>query len=140
MGLIRSGNTNLTPFSSDDSLTNYLWPIAAEMIKTAIENDQNLTIEGCYIPYNFADYFSQEYLKNIKHYWLVLSENYIKNNFDKIQKFASIVEKRLDDSDCTIESVLKDNQDILALVKKHNLNYIFIENDYEQSILKGILK
>ena len=39
MGLIRSGNTDLTPMDDDDKLTAYLWPIVREMIKTAIEND-----------------------------------------------------------------------------------------------------
>ena len=36
MELIRSGNTNLTP-EDDDALTEYLWPIVREMIKTAVE-------------------------------------------------------------------------------------------------------
>ena len=49
MGLIRSGNTELTPMSNDIALTAYLWPIVREMIKTAIENRQNLIVEGCYI-------------------------------------------------------------------------------------------
>ena len=53
MGLIRSGNTDLTPLSSDLKLTEYLWPIVCEMIKTAIENKQNLIVEGCYIPHNW---------------------------------------------------------------------------------------
>ena len=42
MGLIRSGHTELTAFSDDAKLTQYLWPIVREMIKTAIENKQNL--------------------------------------------------------------------------------------------------
>ena len=46
MGLIRSGNTHLTPLSGTDGLTAYLWPVVREMIKTAIENSQNLIIEG----------------------------------------------------------------------------------------------
>lgn len=52
MGLIRSGNTELTAFD-DDKLTGYLWPIAREMVKTAVENGQNLTVEGCYIPFDW---------------------------------------------------------------------------------------
>lgn len=52
MGLIRSGNTSLTP-EDDEQLEKYLWPIIREMIKTAIENNQNLIIEGCYIPFNW---------------------------------------------------------------------------------------
>lgn len=58
MGLIRSGNTELTPLSNDSELTEYLWPIVREMIKTAIENGQNLIIEGCYIPFDWKKEFS----------------------------------------------------------------------------------
>ena len=36
MGMIRSGKTNLTP-GDDDALTDELWPIVREMIKTARE-------------------------------------------------------------------------------------------------------
>ena len=46
MGLIRSGSTTLTP-EDDDALTDYLWPVIREIIKTAIENSQNL-IEGAH--------------------------------------------------------------------------------------------
>ena len=61
MGLIRSGNTKLTPMSDDKDLTAYLWPIVREMIKTAIENKQNLIIEGCYIPFDWQKAFDSEY-------------------------------------------------------------------------------
>ena len=56
MGLIRSGNTSLTPLD-DDALTDYLWPIVMEMIKTAIENRQNLIVEGCYVPFDWRKDF-----------------------------------------------------------------------------------
>ena len=52
MGLIRSGNTVLTP-EDDESLTGYLWPIVREIMKTVIENQQNLIVEGCYIPFDW---------------------------------------------------------------------------------------
>ena len=47
MGLILSGYTKLT-LENDKELTDYMWPIIREMIKTAIENKQNLIIEGTY--------------------------------------------------------------------------------------------
>ena len=72
MGLIRSGNTKLTPMSDDSELTEYLWPIVKEMIKTAIENEQNLIVEGCYIPPYWKEDFSLDYLKHIKFYCLVM--------------------------------------------------------------------
>lgn len=66
MGLIRSGNTELTPLSNDSELTEYLWPIVREMIKTAIENGQNLIIEGCYIPFDWKKDFSVDHLGEYK--------------------------------------------------------------------------
>ena len=68
MGLIRSGNTDLTPMSTDEELTAYLWPIIREMIKTAIENQQNLIVEGCYIPFDWKKDFDSEYLEHIQYY------------------------------------------------------------------------
>lgn len=134
MGLIRSGNTKLTPISDDADLTAYLWPIVCEIIKTAIENKQNLVVEGCYIPFNWKDYFQKEYLDNIKHYCLVMSEKYIRKNFADIKKYASVIENRVDDSYCTLESVLEDNKDVLSLAKKYKINYILIDDDYKIDI------
>ena len=133
MGLIRSGNTDLTPMSDDKELTAYLWPIVREMIKTAIENKQNLIVEGCYIPFDWQKDFDAEYLENIRYYCLVMSEEYIKNHFADIKTYANVIEARIDD-DCTIESVLADNAQILALAQKHNVNYILIEDKYEIDI------
>ena len=130
MGLIRSGYTELTPMD-DDKLTDYLWPIVREMIKTAIENDQNLTVEGCYIPFDWEKDFDDNYLKDIRYYCLIMSENYINGHFDDIKKYASVIENRLDDSWCTKESVLEDNKTVLSLAKKHNVNYILIDKEYE---------
>ena len=134
MGLIRSGHTALTPMSDDADLTAYLWPIIREMIKTAIENNQNLVVEGCYIPFDWAKEFEKEYLDNIKYYCLVLSGNYIKKHFNDIKKYANVIENRLNDEDCTIESVLADNARILELAQMHNVNYVFIDDKYEIDI------
>ena len=133
MGLIRSGNTELTPMDDND-LTEYLWPIVREMIKTAIENKQNLVVEGCYIPFDWQKDFDKEYLDNIKYYCLIMSEKYIKNHFANIKKYANVIENRLDDECCTIESIVADNAEVLSLAQKHNVNYILIEDKYEINI------
>ena len=130
MGLIRSGNTTLTPMD-DDKLTDYLWPIVREMVKTAIENKQNLIVEGCYIPFDWALDFSDDYLKDIKYYCLVMSEKYINAHFDDIKGYASVIERRIDDGWCTKESVLEDNANNLRLAQKHGVNYILIDDKYE---------
>ena len=133
MGLIRSGNTELTPMD-DNELTEYLWPIVREMVKTAIENKQNLIVEGCYIPFDWQKDFEHEYLENIKYYCLIMSEEYIKNHFSDIKKYASVIENRGDDTDCTLESVLADNLEVLVLAREYNVNYILIDDNYEINI------
>ena len=65
MGLIRSGNTELTP-EDDDALTEYLWPVVREMVKTVVENKQNLIVEGCYIPFDWRQDFDERYLPSIR--------------------------------------------------------------------------
>ena len=129
MGLIRSKNTDLTPLSEDKELTAYLWPIVCEMIKTAVENSQNLIVEGCYIPPNWQEDFEQKYLKNIKFYCLIMTEKYIKSHFEDIKKYANVIENRLCD-DCDFEELIKDNKENLSLCQKYNSNYILIDDDY----------
>lgn len=133
MGLIRSGNTNLTPLSNDDMLTSYLWPIVKEMIKTAIENKQNLIVEGCYVPFDYEKDFNEEYLRHIKYYCLVMSKKYILNHFDEIKKYENIIENRLT-CDVTIDGLIEDNEKILALANEHKVKYILIDDKYEINI------
>jgi hypothetical protein len=133
MGLIRSGQTNLTP-CDDELLTDYLWPIVREMIKTAIENHQNLIVEGCYIPFGWADGFEKDYLEQIRYVCLILSEKYIDNHFDQIRAHASDVEQRLDDSGLSMEELIADNLRNLELCRKYGCEYILIDDAYHVTL------
>jgi len=133
MGLIRSGYTSLTP-ENDDELIDYLWPVVREIVKTAIENKQNLIVEGCYIPFDWSRDFDRKYLEHIKYYCLVMSEKYLKNHFADIKRYASAIENRLDDEWCTLESALEDNARFLELAQKFGVNYILIDDKYEIDI------
>ena len=135
MGLIRSGNTDLTP-EDDDKLTDYLWPVAREMIKTAIENCQNLIIEGCYIPLNWRKDLDEEYLKNIRFICLALTEEYIDSNFEVIKDHASDVEKRLDDTYLTLEWIKAENLKYINGFESAGENVILIDKDYSSAIDK----
>ena len=134
MGLIRSGYTEFTPMSDDRELTKYLWSIVCGIIKTAIENKQNLIVEGCYIPFSWDDSFEKEYLDNIRYYCLVMSEKYIKNHLSDIKRYANVIESRIDDEWCTLETVLADNAQMLADSKKYKANYVLIDDEYEIDI------
>ncbi|MBQ5323354.1 MAG: adenylate kinase [Oscillospiraceae bacterium] len=131
MGLIRSGKTDLTP-EDDEKLTEYLWPIVREIVKTAIENNQNLTVEGCYVPFDWAKDFDAKYLENIKAYCLVMTENYIRNNSDDIIKHADAIEKRLCDS-VDMEELIRENRQNLSLCEK-DTNCVVIDKEYKVDI------
>ena len=136
MGLIRSGNTHLTP-EDDDEMTTYLWPIIREMIKTAIENRQNLIVEGCYIPFDWRRDFGEEYLQDIKFICLAMTDRYIDANFEKIRNHASDIESRLDDSDCTVDLIKADNKRFIEGFAKTGEHIELIDSNYEQVIEKA---
>lgn len=129
MGLIRSKMTDLTPMD-DDKLTDYLWPIVREMIKTAIENKQDLIVEGCYVPADWQKDFDEQYLFSIRLICLAFSEEYIEKNFDNIISNASVIEKRLCD-DLTKEGLIQDNRQFL---EGFGQQVTLIEGSYEQTV------
>ena len=134
MGLIRSGQTDLTPMD-DHKLTAYLWQILREMIKTAIENEQNLIVEGCYIPFDWKKDFGPTYLENIQYVCLVMSRQYIEDHFCLVRENASVIEKRLDDSYLNKEDLIAENEYNLAQCRAWELPYILIDSDYTVPLL-----
>ena len=133
MGLIRSGHTDLTP-EDDDRMTGFLWPIIREMIKTAIENDQNLIVEGCYVPFDWKADFGDAYLPKIRFICLTLSDGYIDRHFDDIKRYASCIETRLDNGDCTPEQVRRENRFYRDGCRDHGLDTVLIEDGYTEMI------
>lgn len=130
MGLIRSKYTNIS-VEDDENLTKYLWPIVREIIKTNIENNQNIIIEGVYIPFSFKDDFSEEYLKNIKYVCLIMTEKYIKNNIENILKYENVIENRLYKDNINIDEFIEENKYNLDMCKKYDYNYILIDDKYD---------
>lgn len=129
MGLIRSGQTALTPMD-DEKLTDYLWPIVREMIKTAIENRQNLIVEGCYIPFDWQEDLQSAYLSQVQYTCLIMSRRYIENHFADILGYANVIEQRLDDSGLEMEAMIAENAHNLSQCTKYGLPYILIDEEY----------
>lgn len=133
MGLIRSGNTELT-VSDDEELTVYLWRIVCEIIKTAIENDQNLIVEGCYVPFDWKNDFSSRYLPSIEYLCLAFSDSYIDSHFTEITAHASDIEARTDDVYCTPFLIKKENNRFIEGCIKHGNRLCLIANNYDKAI------
>ena len=122
MGLIRSGQTELTP-SDDKELLPYLWNIVKEIVKTAIENEQNL------IDWKYD--FDENYLRHIKFLCLIMTEKYIHAHFADIMHHADDIEKRLDDSWLNEEELIAENKKNLESCKKYGCKYILINDEYK---------
>ncbi|MBR0385767.1 MAG: AAA family ATPase [Erysipelotrichaceae bacterium] len=133
MGLIRSGNTKLTP-EDDEELTGYLWPIIREIIKTAIENQQNLILEGCYIPFEWRNDFDDHYLPDIRFICLAMAEKYIDKHYSEITENRNRIEKRLDDESPMIEELKAQNCYYAEGFRKAGEKVFVIEDDYEQAL------
>ena len=135
MGLIRSGNTALTP-ADDDALTAYLWPIVREIVKTAVENRQNLIVEGCYIPSDWRNDFDEGYLPNLRLICLAMTEDYIDAHFDEIIGHESEIETRLTSADCTPEELKADNRRYIDTFGRAGEHIVLIEDDYSSALGK----
>ena len=133
MGLIRSGNTSLTP-EDDDALTEYLWPIVREIIKTAVENRQNLIVEGCYIPANWRKDFDVHYLPSIRFICLAMTEKYIEDHFSEIIGHESEIESRLIEADCTPDDLKECNRWFIDTFGSTGEKVVVIEDDYNKAL------
>ena len=138
MGLIRSGKTDLK-VEEDDALTDYLWPIVREMIKTAIENRQNLIVEGCYVPFAWRRDFTADYLAAIRFVCLVMTDAYIDARFDDIKAHASDIESRLDDSYLTPALLKAENRTYAAGFQAAGEQVTWINDSYLKT-LEELLK
>ncbi len=135
MGLIRSGSTDLTP-EDDKELTDYLWPVVREIMKTAIENRQNLIVEGCYVPFHWRKDFDERYLPFIRFICLAMSEGYIGDHFGEIMGYESEIESRLADADYTMDALKADNRSVADGFQDAGEKIVLIDSDYGQTINK----
>ena len=133
MGLIRSGMTTLTP-ADDEQLTDFLWPIVREMIRTAIENRQDLIVEGCYVPFGWRKDFDEKYLASIRFVCLAMTDAYIDEHFDAIRAHACDIESRLDDSYCTADRLKAENRAMIAGFRTAGEAVTLIETDWEAAV------
>lgn len=133
MGLIRSGMIQ-TKVEDDEALTIVLWPIIKEIIKTVIENRQEIIIEGCYIPYTWKQDFESEECLDIQYICLIFDKQYLIANGQKLYQYENVIEQRISSEPIQITTLIKEHQSMLALCKRYDLPYLIIKDDYECTI------
>ena len=130
MGLIRSGQTSLSPCDSEKALTEFLWPIVREIVKTALENRQNLILEGCYIPFHWEADFREVERKEIQTIFLAMTDAYIQTHFSDIQRYENVIEQRSSDNDLTPEFLIQENRFVRTQCKVFGCKLILIDQEY----------
>ena len=140
MGICRSNeNCGFTPESSEEIIIQNLWPIIREIIKTNIENDQKIIIEGCYFPESIKD-IGIDFLDKIIIFYIIFSEEYITNNINtKIYDNRSVIEKRDGELKYIIENIEKykmEHKNRKEICIKNGIKYFEILENYEIEIVK----
>lgn len=132
MGLIRGEYTALTP-ADDGVLTQFMWPLFREMLKTALENGQHLILEGCYVPFSWHRNFTVQELSSIYCVCLTMTDAYIDQSFDVIQSYGNVIEERLDD-EIQKDYLKKENKTYREGFEVDGCRVCSIDDDYASSI------
>ena len=103
---------------------------------TAIENNQNIIIEGCYILPHFVKDFEKAYSDQIISVFLGFSTKYIKENFTSgIIKHRNAIETRNYPEEGSIAQYIKMHDESRKKCIENGVEYFEINNDYEEEIL-----
>jgi 2-phosphoglycerate kinase len=139
MGFIRSGMTELT-VEDDFAMRYWMWPFVTGMIKTVIENGQNIIFEGCYIPAEWQDSFSEEERSHIKCLFIVMSEAYIRDHITDIVDYANVIEKRLED-EVDVERLVRCSEGFKKECEEYGVPYYIIDGEFcLDDILNTVMK
>lgn len=143
MGIYRSdSNCGFTPLDRTELIGDKLWPIIREIIKTNIENNQSIILEGGYILPHYLKDFEKHYAEKIISVFLGYSTTYIKENFEsKIIKYRSVIEDRGkieegDISESTIREYINENDEYKRRCLETGEGFFEIDMNYEEEIIK----
>ena len=139
MGIIR-GNSycDFTAEDKDEELTRKLWPIVKGIIKTNIENDQHIIIEGCYIPTDDVMDFEPEYLNHILPLYIGFSEEYIRKHFqDGIVEHRSEIEHKDISDYMNLENFVNLHKFQKERCTKDHQMYFEVTKDYQEDLKKA---
>lgn len=132
MGLIRGDkHCGFTALDSDDVIAEKLWGMVKGMIQTCKENKQNIIIEGCYLP---VERVTEVLGEEVIACYLIFSEDYIRNHFDKVLEYENVIEQRGYPEERSIETFIAQHQRLKERCMSYNVRYIEITHDYESEI------
>lgn len=132
MGLIRSDiDSGFTVGDSDELIGRKMWKMVKGMIDTALENQQNLILEGCYLPPVFMKQLPKDQVMII---YLGFSDFYIEKNFEEIISYENVIEHRQYPEERTPQELAAENSRLKKECQECLLPFFEIDEDYEEAI------
>ena len=109
------------------------------IIRTAIENRQQLIIEGCYLPHKQVGLLKEEYSKEIVELYICFTESYIRKHFHgQILANRLIIETRCYEEERTENDFIAANNTMRTACKYNNLSSIDVSDNYEETFQEMI--
>ncbi|MHC5216754.1 adenylate kinase [Enterococcus sp. LJL128] len=139
MGLIGGyPECGFTPFSSDEIINEKLWPVLKKIIEVAIENEQHLIIEGCYLPQDKVHELAAAH-REIVPVYLGFSEGYIRNHFeDGILAYRSTIERRKFAEDRPVQEIIAEHAETKRKCKHYQLLYLEADEKYQDMLDRAV--
>lgn len=136
MGLIRGLDAiGFTAESSDDHISEKIWPIIKGIIMTAIENHQNVIIEGAYIKPEYLLEFDAHYKKHIVPIFLCFSQTYINHHYEsRILGHRNVIENRLYNETRDITFFLESHERLINACLLNKQTFFLVDDSYEKTI------
>lgn len=120
---------------ADEHIGEKLWPVLKGIIMTAIENRQDLIIEGAYIFPEYLSSFSENYMEHILPVFICFTEQYIRSNFSTaIIKYRHAAETRGYEEDRPVEEFIRDHVSLMQKCEACKLKYFIINMNYEEEM------
>lgn len=132
MGIVRGyKDCGFTPYDNDKVIADKLWGVVKGIIDTCIENEQNIILEGCYMP---PAKVKDILCDNILTIYIIFSRHYIENNYGKIAGYENIIERRKNACEFDIQNLITENTLLKEECIKAGLKYFEVQSDYEKEI------
>ena len=135
MGLIRGMNPAPFEVTEDSKIAEFLFGIVEGIIKTCLENSQNLIIEGVYLPPSKTQTFRNN--PHIKILYLLFSEEYILQNYTLIFEKENVIERRFATERDSKEELIRNHKSLKQECLRHNLPFLEIQENSEKEITKA---
>lgn len=118
----------------DEKIEALMWPAVRELVRTALENDEDLVVEGDYVPAEWRGDFEAD--AAVGALALVFSERYVEEEFDAILAHAEAARRRLakGEEHVTREELRSAHAGARSRAERAGDEVLLVDADYEGTV------